>query len=209
MAHSVAVTLLRHGMTEANEKKQYLGWSDSPLLEKEIVRLQKGSNYFPGYEILYSSDLPRCLTTASILFPNQNVWPNSSFREMNFGDWEGKTYKQLSADRLYQQWLEHPFEIQPPSGESFPVFAKRVQTGWNSLVKDLLKKNIHRAALMTHGGVIRQLLVNYAPEQKLFWEWPIPNGCGFELSWDNREMFKEGRPCTSLRAVLIPGNESG
>ncbi|MDQ7861466.1 phosphoglycerate mutase family protein [Peribacillus frigoritolerans] len=70
MADIVAITLLRHGLTVANERKVYLGWTDSPLStegEKEILDL-RGS--YPQYEKIFSSDLSRCVETARLLFPH-------------------------------------------------------------------------------------------------------------------------------------------
>ena len=45
MVHTVAITLLRHGLTEANERKEYLGWTDSPLSEQGRMEIEqlKGS----------------------------------------------------------------------------------------------------------------------------------------------------------------------
>ena len=41
MVHSVAITLLRHGLTEANERKEYLGWTDSPLSERGRMEIEQ------------------------------------------------------------------------------------------------------------------------------------------------------------------------
>ena len=85
MVHSVAITLLRHGLTEANERKEYLGWTDSPLSERgrmEISQLKAG---FREYEMVISSDLKRCMDTAKLLFPTVSIQANPAFREMNWG----------------------------------------------------------------------------------------------------------------------------
>ncbi len=46
MVHTVAITLLRHGLTEANERKEYLGWSDSPLSEQGKMGMEQVKGYF-------------------------------------------------------------------------------------------------------------------------------------------------------------------
>lgn len=199
MVHSVAITLLRHGLTEANERKEYLGWTDSPLSERgltEISRLRAG---FREYELVISSDLQRCIDTAKLLFPTGPIQTNPAFREMNWGHWEGKTYEQLKEEASYQKWLNIPMEASVPAGESYPIFSERVESGW----KQLLGKEYENIAIVTHGGVIRELLVRYAPEEKLFWDWSIPHAGGYQLVWDSQDLWRRGERCTSLQVVPI------
>ncbi|WP_286201496.1 histidine phosphatase family protein [Bacillus sp. ISL-4] len=201
----MAITLLRHGLTEANERKAYLGWTDSPLSvkgEKEILEL-RGS--YPTYEKIHSSDLLRCVETARLLFPNAVLVKDPLFREMNFGSWEGRTYHELKTDRDYLNWLERPMEALVPGGESYPVFSERVNNGWNHLIA--CKEN--RIALMTHGGVIRDLLVSYAPKEKSFFDWGISHGKGYELIWEDRESLRRGERCTLLQEAPIMGKLNG
>ncbi|MFE4809944.1 histidine phosphatase family protein [Peribacillus simplex] len=205
MADIVAITLLRHGLTEANERKAYLGWTDSPLSvkgEKDLLEL-RGS--YPTYEKIHSSDLLRCVETARLLFPNAVPVKDLLFREMNFGSWEGRTYHELKTDRDYLNWLERPMEALVPGGESYPAFSERVNNGWNHLIA--CKEN--RIALMTHGGVIRDLLVRYAPKEKSFFDWGISHGRGYELIWEDRESLRRGERCTLLREAPIMGKLNG
>ncbi|MDW7613627.1 histidine phosphatase family protein [Peribacillus simplex] len=205
MADIVAITLLRHGLTVANERKAYLGWTDSPLSiegEKEILGL-RGS--YPQYEKIYTSDLPRCVETARLLFPDIVPVKSASFREMNFGSWEGQTYDDLKADEDYLNWLERPMEALVPGGESYPGFSERVNNGWKQLIA--CKEN--RLAIMTHGGVIRDLLVRYAPKEKNFFDWGISHGRGYELKWEDRNSLRRGERCTLLQAAPIMGKLNG
>jgi alpha-ribazole phosphatase len=205
MVHSVAITLLRHGLTEANERREYLGWTDSPLSERGRVDIQQIKGRFSDYEILISSDLQRCVDTAKLLFPKALVQTHSAFREMNWGRFEGKTYEQLKEDASYQKWLENPMGTPVPEGESYPLFSERVESGWQRL----LNEQFENMAIITHGGVIRELLVRYAPEEKLFWDWDIPHAGGYELVWDSKDAWRRGARCTSLQVVPIMGKSNG
>ncbi|AZV61996.1 histidine phosphatase family protein [Peribacillus frigoritolerans] len=205
MADIVAITLLRHGLTVANERKAYLGWTDSPLStegEKEILDL-RGS--YPQYEKIFSSDLSRCVETARLLFPHAVPIKNPLFREMNFGSWEGRTNHELKTDGDYLNWLERPMEALVPGGESYPAFSERVNNGWKQLIA--CKEN--RFALMTHGGVIRDLLVRYAPKEKSFFDWGISHGRGYELIWEDRNSLRRGERCTLLQEAPIMGKQNG
>lgn len=199
MVHSVAITLLRHGLTEANERKEYLGWTDSPLSERghsEINQLKAG---FQEYERVISSDLQRCVETAKLLFPTVSLQTNHAFREMNWGSWEGKTYEQLKEEASYQKWLNKPMEAPIPDGESYSIFSERVESGW----RQLMSQTFENIAIVTHGGVIRELLVRYAPEEKLFWDWSIPHAGGYQLVWESLDLWRRGARCTSLQVVPI------
>ena len=76
------------------------------------------------YERVVTSDLKRCLQTSNILFPDQapEVW--SEFREMNFGQWEGKTYAELAGDPHYEAWIKDHFAGEPPDGEGYGRFCR-------------------------------------------------------------------------------------
>lgn len=205
MVHSVAITLLRHGLTEANERKEYLGWIDSPLSKQGLTEISKLEGCFSDYEIIITSDLQRCVDTAKLLFPTAQLQTNPAFREMNWGHWEGKTYEKLKDETSYQKWLYHPMEAPVPDGESYPIFSERVESGW----KQLLSKEVEKIAIVTHGGVIRELLVRYAPEEKPFWDWSIPHAGGYQLVWDSLDLWRRGDRCTSLRVVPIMGKPNG
>lgn len=205
MDDTVAIALFRHGLTEANKRHAYLGWTDSPLCpieKKKLVCLTE------QYELMYSSDLGRCLQTAGILFPTSDPVQLSELREMHFGEWEGKTYADLKGDSFYQKWIDAPFTVKPPKGESFAEFSQRVESGWEKVVERIMEDNIHRAAVVTHGGVIRYLLTKYAPYVKGFWEWNIPHGKRYELIW-KRDGLRRGKRCILLQEVPLTASPNG
>lgn len=205
MDDTVAISLFRHGITVANKRRAYLGWTDSPLCtsaKKQICELPI------SYDQLYSSDLGRCLETAKMMFPNSKPIIKPMLREINFGKWEGKVYDELKDDLQYQRWLDEPCSIKPPDGESFVEFSIRVIQCWEMIVKGLLDSNVERAAIMTHGGVIRFLLMRFAPEVKGFWDWSPSHGKGYELVW-SRDGLRRGERCILLQEVPIMANPNG
>jgi alpha-ribazole phosphatase len=203
MDDRVVIALFRHGLTEENKRKAYLGWNDSPLCPESQNLATTGT-----YECYFSSDLSRCIRTAHLLFGNESIFLLKELREMNFGKWEGKTYEELKDEELYRQWVDDPIKIHPPNGESFQQFSKRVQNGWNRITQVLLTKNIRCCAIISHGGVIRHLLENFAPEPKAFWSWKVPHGTGIELIFE-REALRRGERCTLLQEVPLTGKEHG
>lgn len=199
----MVIALFRHGLTEANKRKAYLGWSDSPLCP-ESYQLTTTKRY----ESYFSSDLPRCIATGEILFPNSQFSKLKNLREMNFGRWEGKKYSDLKNDSLYQSWVSDSSNHSPPDGESFQQFTSRIYAGWDEIVDAVHRHKLSSCAVITHGGVIRTLLSCFAPEQKQFWEWEVRHDRGFELVFE-KEAVRRGKRCTLLQEVPLMANELG
>lgn len=197
-------------MTEENERKRYIGWKDSPLSIKGIKQLQTfmQEKQYDKAELIITSDLQRTVETASVLFPLQH-WRNmKEFREYHFGDWDGKSYEMLKDDKRYQRWLNNPVEVTPPNGESYDLFKARVLAGWEQLLSHFDNEQIRHIVLIAHGGPIRILLEQFAPEERSFWEWSINYGCGYQLI-GNREKMRRKHRCISLREVPFTERKSG
>ncbi|WP_053363102.1 histidine phosphatase family protein [Bacillus sp. FJAT-27251] len=205
MDDTVVIALFRHGLTEGNKRHAYLGWTDSPLCPVAKRKLGKSD---ARYSMLFSSNLGRCLETSSLLFPQLHPQLMSELREMHFGEWEGKVFEELKEDPHYQKWLSEPFSAKVPGGESFSDFALRVETGWNEITREMGEKEIARAAVMTHGGVIRYLLSKFSPEKKDYWDWKIDHGAGYELVWEE-DKWRRGERCTLLQAAPIMEKQNG
>jgi alpha-ribazole phosphatase len=196
----VVISLLRHGLTKENERWAYIGWTDAPLSEKGEARIRQLDGEYLTEAILFSSPLLRCLQTAELFFPKQKIHVANDLKEMNFGLFEGKTYEQLKRKAAYTNWLADPFSNRPPYGESFQEFAERIENGWRQVSDTIIETKASSAAILTHGGVIRQLLTMWSKEYKSFFEWKIPYGEGYQLIW-TKEAFRREEKCMSLLAV--------
>ncbi|WP_400245164.1 histidine phosphatase family protein [Niallia sp. JL1B1071] len=203
----MVIALFRHGLTAENERKAYIGWTDAPLSENGREQLYEKGRPVSKYEWISASDLLRAKETAAYWFPEQSLCITSYFREINFGDWEGKTYEQLKELPDYCKWLNAPFAVSATNGESFEAMAERVDTGWDRLIKQ--SKQSNRIAVVTHGGVIRYLLSKYGVTEKNFWDYIISPGEGIELIWSNKESFRRKERCTLLQEVAFTGKKAG
>lgn len=203
MDDRVVIALFRHGITEENKRKAYLGWNDSPLCSKT-----KANRFSKRYQRYYSSDLKRCVHTSERLFPHARPRLVKELREMNFGKWEGKTYENLKENRLYRNWLTDPLAHCPPEGESFQEFAQRIDSGWAKIAEEILTSNLENVAVITHGGVIRYLLSRFASNPKDFWAWQVNHDQGYELIFE-RESLRRGDRCILLLEVPLTANEHG
>ncbi|MDP3488231.1 MAG: histidine phosphatase family protein [Bacillota bacterium] len=152
--------VVRHGETEANLAKRYLGHSDSPLTEVGTIQARHVATQLStvGITGIYSSDLPRSIASASFL--SQSICipiiTDNRLRELDFGIFDSMTYAEAmhaypqEVQRWYDDW-EHNF---PPEGESLSALQQRV----HSFLSMLVTKKHKAVALYTHGGVCDLLL---------------------------------------------------
>lgn len=196
MASRLTVHLIRHEQTEANRARKYIGWTDEPIVAyaKAIPFLQ--------CDIVYGSDLVRCRQTANGYFPQARFIANQQLRELHFGDFELHSYEELQHNPVYRSWIDDPFTITPPNGESFMVFCDRVLTAYRQIITAE-----QPYTFVVHGGVIRVLLANYGLEEKSFQQVQANHQTIYTLTWDSFTDFIGGARCTSYSEAPITENE--
>lgn len=182
-------TLIRHFPTIGNQQRRYIGWTDEPIMPVCVEPLEMDSTQ------IMTSDLQRTRETAALLFPTKSIHVDARWRECHFGQFEGKTYKDLEKNEQYRHWLDEQAVAAPPGGESLHMVRQRV---WKAL--QTIQSN---TVIITHGGPIRIVLEQFAPEEKPFWAWRIPHGMGYQLEWSSLQCWREGARCTSLSEVPI------
>lgn len=175
--------LIRHGITEGNLDGRYIGQTDLALCpqgEKQIQQLVKAGVY-PCVEKVYTSPLKRCVETAQIIYPDIQLSKVDEIAEMDFGQFEGKTQKELENLPEYTAWLKGGPEACPPEGEKFGDFSLRCISGLDIIFRDMMKKEITRAAMVTHGGVITNLLAGFGLPKGHPADYMCGPGEGFEI----------------------------
>ena len=193
MGNSFVLHLIRHVPTAGNLAKQYIGWTDEPILpftaKPDFMR-----------ESVWGSDLKRCRQTAAVLFPNAVYHEDMKWRECHFGSWEQKTYAELEWDQLYRNWIDDPETLAPPQGESLRQMGSRIEQALLALPED------DEFTIVTHGGPIRYLLAkaNGGP----FQEQIALHGHRFTLEWKNRKAMEEGNRCISFSAEPLTANDN-
>ena len=171
----VKVVFIRHGQTEWNVSGRYQGQSDVALSKEGIAQAEKLAKHFPvaAVDAVYSSDLMRARVTAEKVAEKFGlpVQTEPAFRELNFGDWEGLTYEQITASwaDAMTNFLRHPDILQIPHGESFPEVRQRAMKRLREL---LAEHEGHVIAVVAHGAVLRTMLTE-ALHMPLQYLWSI------------------------------------
>lgn len=173
------LVLLRHGRTQANERRLYCGISDEPLCERGRRGLLalKEAGIYPDFSELtkITSGMRRTNETLRILTGSEPDAHMPAFREMNFGRFEMHSYDELKSDPDYQAWImDECSTVQTPGGESAVQFHERIFAAADNLKKDTL--------LVCHGGVIAALMQRWFPhEGRNMYQWQPDSGCGYEI----------------------------
>ena len=157
------VHLLRHGATQANEDGRYIGRTDLPLSPEGLAQLLalKEKYDYPDAVRFFVSPLTRCRQTLQVLYPHSEPTVVDGLAECDFGDWEGKSIRELKADEHFLQWMEGTAR-DIPNGENAEEFRARVCAAFEGIVNELIFSGDTEAVICTHGGVITMLMQLYS-----------------------------------------------
>ena len=182
------VYLLRHGETQYNAEKRYLGRTDVPLSPKgrdELLRADVSP------ETVYVSPLRRTAETAEILFPEARLVPVPDLREMDFGIFEGRTYQEMAGLPEYQEWVDGGCLGQIPGGEGKAGFCERVCEAFAALADQAVEDE--HLVIVAHGGTQMAVMERYALPRKDYFDWLGPYGGGYVLDaalWQRRHVLQ-------------------
>ena len=150
---------IRHGKTIWNLEGRFQGASgDSPLLEKSIETLKQLGQYLQEipFDVIYSSDLPRAVTSAQIIQSQLKVScplrETSLLREWQLGKLEGAKFATLEA--IYPEQLK-AFRTNLAKFDSTLFGAESVyQTTQRTInfVKSLQDQDFKHVLIVGHGA---------------------------------------------------------
>lgn len=156
------IYLVRHGEIEYSGEKAYIGISDIPLSIKGISQARRLKEYFNSLPIdkIYSSDLTRTVQTSKIISENRSIEIEKlkELREINMGDWEGKTFKEIRTryPEMFKNRMKTIEDFKPLNGESFRECQARVKIAFDRI----LTEEGDQIIITAHAGVNRTLLAD-------------------------------------------------
>ena len=119
------LTLLRHGETDGSRRDLYYGAADIPALPESLAALHENAAAYPRAARYYTSGLLRTEQTLQALYGDVPHVQLPGLREMNFGDFEMKSYQELKDTAAYQAWITDVEHNVCPNGESAPQVLER------------------------------------------------------------------------------------
>lgn len=204
---SYRLSILRHGRTAANEDGIYIGKTDLPLSEggKEELRELYETHEYPRVQRVYSSPLERAVQSAEILFPDREIIEVDDLREMDFGVFEGVKAEELLELDTYKKWLKGGLDNPPPNGESLRDMMVRCYTALNAIILDMMENDITHAGVMTHSGILMNMMSCFGLPKMKPMQFACPRGHGYEVMV-TAQMWQQGG-CFEI-AGKIPGYQS-
>lgn len=217
--------LARHGETAWNAERLIQGQSDDPLSERGREQSRRLAQRLANEPIqaIYTSDLARSAETAHIvaeglafsMAQSQSassanpravpVYTLPSLREMDFGEWEGRTQAEVRRDypELAALRRSDPLSFTPPGGEPFSGFIQRVQ----STLDAILRKHPQDTVLVvSHGGPLCIILYTLLETTPIYpWRFRLNNA---SLSIVEVLTPQDGLPRPRVRAVLTLLNDT-
>ncbi len=196
------VWLLRHGETDYNAQQKYLGRTDLSLSERGRRALTR-AEFSP--EVVYVSPLRRTAETAELLFPGARQMAVPGLQEMDFGLFEGKSWREMEHLPAYRAWVDGGCLDAPPGGESRAQFCDRICVAFQALLDRATAAGAERLVIVAHGGTQMAALERFALPRRDYYSWNGPLGGGFVL--DGSRWGAEGT-LTLLDTVCYARGES-
>ena len=189
------VYLLRHGQTAWNAQGRYLGRTDLPLTPAGRAALGP-AGFAPAR--VYVSPLRRTAETAEILFPGVEQAAVPDFREMDFGVFEGRSWRDMEDFAPYREWVDGGCRGPVPGGESMERFCQRTCAAFEALMDRAAEAGEPLLAIVAHGGTQMAVLERFALPRRDYFSWRGPLGGGFVLDGSR---WREERRLTLLDTV--------
>lgn len=162
------IYLVRH--TSVNVRAGYAyGQTDVPLndsFEEEAAEVKKNLDKYSDlarspFEKVWSSPLTRCVRLATYC-GYADAMRDDRLKEISFGEWEMKSWEEISEDSRAESWFADWLHVPTPDGESLTDQYKRV----SNFLEEIKKGPEEKVCIFTHGGVLTCARV-WAGEYKL------------------------------------------
>lgn len=187
MSDDDAIIMLRHPAVSVDIKGICYGASDIPLSaegEASIPAIVAGLADVAPHRI-YHSGLSRAerLATAIATASSAPVLCDPRFAEMNFGDWEGRTWQDVydTVGDAMANLIHAPAHYAPDGGETVLAMRDRVVAALAEVPHD------GPSIVVSHGGPISATLGTLGQCQPIDWPALVPGfGASIRITADDR-----------------------
>ena len=152
---------MRHGETVWNTERRYQGMTDIELSEEGLRQAECAAKRFKNIKIdkIYASPLKRAMKTAEKIAAEKGleIISEDNFREIHFGEWEGKTVPELTEKygESYTNFIREPHKYGFPGEGSVENVINRIKPG----IDRLIAEDEGNVLIVSHGGIIRLMIM--------------------------------------------------
>lgn len=158
--------LLRHGRTAANAGGGLAGRSPVELDEAGRAQAAAVRERLAAVPLaaVVTSPLPRCRQTVALALPQAPVTVDERLNECGYGDWQGRSLKELAEDPLWPVVQQHPSAARFPGegGESMAGMAARAVAAVREWDAEVTAEHGGHAIWLacSHGDVIKAIVAD-------------------------------------------------
>ncbi len=159
------IIIVRHGETDYNVRSVIQGHLDIPLNKKGMEQAEVAAEVLKKetIDVFFSSDLQRALITAkkTARHHNKEIVVTASLRERSFGKLEGMETKKI-IELIPTFTMEQNFSIPDNVKMKYDIETdSALKTRISEFVKKVRVHNEKTIAIFSHGGLIRNLLLEF------------------------------------------------
>lgn len=160
----VEIFLVRHGLTLWNVEGRIQGISNTELAPEGLQQAKLLAENFPcdKLDAIFSSDLVRAKITAQFIADKFNlpVQTTPDFREVDFGEWEGKSFADLEKNEAETLKIFHtaPDKLNLDGAETFHKAQSRAMNKLRQIITDTDNGGENRIVIAAHGSINRLIL---------------------------------------------------
>lgn len=160
--NKIKLLIARHGETDYNKGGLLQGRGiNAPLNETGKLQAQSLAGYINQYPISYvgSSSMLRAQETAQFYASanGMDILHHAGLDEMNFGEFEGKSYLDIvdELDPISQAWKKGEIDLKIPGGESPKEVFERANDAFEKIFSSMNRGYVF---VVAHGRLLRILL---------------------------------------------------
>jgi len=156
--------LVRHGDTDFNANRRFMGYSDISLSSLGIKQVKTLRDYLADEPIhtVFCSDLKRTMQTARILSSGRKLAITAcpELRELNYGECEGLSFSEIGEryPDVAAKCVDFDLGLEFPGGENFRNFVIRTRGFLKRLKNQPLNNTI---LIVSHNGPLKVLICHY------------------------------------------------
>ena len=159
-AGTTRLILLRHGEPDETARGRCYGQFDPGLSPRGREQMRRTWHLLDNQPVaaIFSSPSRRAVESTTLRAGDTpDVAVDDRLREIDFGEFEGLTYREISAryPKKYDEWMTRPTSVAFPGGESFVTMSARVRLAVEQIRRLHGGKTV---AIVSHGGVNRIVL---------------------------------------------------
>ena len=193
----VDILLIRHGETKWNREEIFRGQTDIPLNDQGREQAKALGKSLLKWNLtdprFLASPLARAYETAqlaaSFISPGSEIVKAEAFKDICFGDWEGKTLPEVERKypELYRQWKKEPGSVNFPGGESLDQVAHRTESALYRIARSHRRKTV---VIVSHRAVNKTLLCRLLGlSSNAFWKLQQHSTCVNELQFTGSDFI--------------------